>query len=640
MPMTMGALIEDEEDLILAAAFSPQQVNEITGTRGPDVLTGTPGPDLIRGLAGDDQISGRGGDDELHGGRGNDELHGGPGHDRIFGGLGNDRIFGGRGPDVLDGGAGRNELTGGPGADTFRFTIIPSNEQNIDRVLDFDPAADRFNLRPLLPGFQAGDDFSQFVQFTPLDVDTRLAVDPNGAGNFQPIALLSNVLIAALPASQLGLPGPRPGTDFTIASTNPAGVAGNGVSYIPSLSADGRLVSFASSATNFIADDTPTFDVFVKDLQSGAIERVSETAQGVGGNAGSFSSAISADGARVAFDSLANNFPGDPNPSLDQRDAFIADRSDGSLRFVSIENNTFATLPSLSADGTRVAFQATATGRAETPDPAGPSIPRIFVRDLTDGSLIEASTSAGGQSANDLSLFSDISANGRFVAFDSGASNLVPDDANPTFDVFRKNIETGRIALVSIDADGSQDPGRPASAPSISADGRFVAFQTTARLVEDDFDNVLDVYWKDMRTGEIVLVSRSAAGVKGNDESLSPSISDDGNLIAFRSAASNLVPGDDNGVHDIFVKNLTTGDILRFEVAGDTSGLALVQAMSLLRPSLSGDGTTVAFSDQIEVAAGTVVAGQVAVAPVEFGAGAVGLASLDPLLAPQDVVSL
>jgi Tol biopolymer transport system component len=237
------------------------------------------------------------------------------------------------------------------------------------------------------------------------------------------------------------------------------------------------------------------------------------------------------------------------------------------------------------------------------------------VRDLSDGSLIEVSVSADGQNfANGASFRPEISANGEFVVFDSVADNLLTTaDTNPFADIYIKSLVDGSIRLVSADGDGNQGFDSMLN-PTVSADGRFVAFETEFGMLSDDTNGTWDVYLKDMQTGELQLISQSEAGVLGDGASHGASISDDGRFIAFRSAASNLVEDDGNGAgFDILVKDVQTGALQYFEVLDDGGG-----NWSLLEPSLSGDGQFVAYTDQVTSAAdGSLTGGQVVVAPVD-----------------------
>jgi Tol biopolymer transport system component len=156
-------------------------------------------------------------------------------------------------------------------------------------------------------------------------------------------------------------------------------------------------------------------------------------------------------------------------------------------------------------------------------------------RDLQTGVITRVSEDAAGAQGNWSSDNPSLSADGRFVAFQSIASNLVAGDTNGTGDVFVKDLQTGAITRVSTEGAGS---------PSISADGRFVAFASNAdNLVPGDTNGFTDVFVKDLQTGAITRVSLDAAGAQGNSHSSSPSLSADGRLVAFWSYANNLVAG-------------------------------------------------------------------------------------------------
>ena len=146
------------------------------------------------------------------------------------------------------------------------------------------------------------------------------------------------------------------------------------------------------------------------------------------------------------------------------------------------------------------------------------------------------------------SAVASISADGRYVAFISDASNLVPGDTNGVTDIFVYDRQTGTIERVSVAADGTQGNGGSCQ-PSISADGRYVAFSSYAsNLVPGDTNGISDVFVYDRQTDTIERVSVAADGTQGNSYSWQPaSISADGRYVAFSSFASNLVPGDTNG---------------------------------------------------------------------------------------------
>jgi TolB protein len=202
------------------------------------------------------------------------------------------------------------------------------------------------------------------------------------------------------------------------------------------------------------------------------------------------------------------------------------------------------------------------------------------------------SVSGGGNEGNDHSNTPSISVNGRFVAFDSRASNLVRSDGNDLSDVFVRDVKTGRTRLVSVGVEGADANGSSYFA-SVSAGGRFVAFVSGAsNLVRGDSNRRDDVFVRDLNTGETRLVSIGLSGAPANGrKSLQPSISANGRLVAFRSYASNLVAGDTNGRSDVFVRDLDRGQTWRVSVR---SNGAQANDQSLY-PSISADGRFVAF---------------------------------------------
>ncbi|KKS17517.1 MAG: WD40 domain protein beta Propeller, partial [candidate division WWE3 bacterium GW2011_GWB1_41_6] len=177
---------------------------------------------------------------------------------------------------------------------------------------------------------------------------------------------------------------------------------------------------------------------------------------------------------------------------------------------------------------------------------------------LNTGEITRVSVATDGTAGNMRSGSSDISSDGRYVVFSSYATNLVPNDTNGAFDIFIHDKETLETSLVSVSSSGAQG-GNDSTNPSISSDGRFVAFSSYAyNLVPDNWDIAPDVYVHDRETGETSRVSVSSDGVGGNDWSVLPSISVDGTLVAFASLSNNLVIDDDNGNWDIFVHDRLT----------------------------------------------------------------------------------
>jgi Tol biopolymer transport system component len=238
---------------------------------------------------------------------------------------------------------------------------------------------------------------------------------------------------------------------------------------------------------------------------------------------------------------------------------------------------------SVSADGRYVAFSSYDSNLVEGDTNSAYD---VFVRDREMGTTERVSVDSGGNQANKDSVHPLISADGRYVAFSSAAANLVPDDTNGHGDVFVHDRETGITGRVSVDGNGNQGNSYSGS-PSISADGRYVVFASKAtNLVPGDTNGLTDIFLHDTHGGVTDLVSVSSGGEQANWECGYPFISADGRLVAFLSRANNLAPDTPNsGYYKIFVRNRETGST---EVAVASSGF-------YYSPSFSADGRYVAF---------------------------------------------
>lgn len=209
----------------------------------------------------------------------------------------------------------------------------------------------------------------------------------------------------------------------------------------------------------------------------------------------------------------------------------------------------------------------------------------------SQSTTLRASVDSSGAQANKRSWYCDVSADGRFVAFESEATNLVPGDTNNVFDVFVHDLLTGVTERVSVNAAGVQGDFLSAR-PALSADGRFVAFMSLATNLDPaDTNNKYDVYVRDRMLGVVERVSVSSSGAQVSRDSDWPTISGDGRYVAFWSEAINLVPGDTNGVPDVFLRDRTTSTTTRVSVA---SGGVQGNDRSLY-PRLSRDGSRVIF---------------------------------------------
>lgn len=348
------------------------------------------------------------------------------------------------------------------------------------------------------------------------------------------------------------------------------GMQADGSSFLPSISVDGRYITFYSEASNLVPGDTNGMaDIFVHDRQTGETSRVSVASDGTQGNNHSFASSFSADARYVVFHSQASNLvPGDTNGMAD---VFVHDRQTEQTSRISIASSGTQGIgdseyPSISADGRYIAFQSGANNLV--PGDTNNALD-IFIHDRQTGQTNRISLASNGMQADDSSYFPSISADGRYVTFLSLASNLVPGDTNGWDDIFVHDQQTGQTSRISVASDGSQG-NNYSSWPVISADGRYVSFWSEANnLVPGDNNDSRDVFVHDRQTEQINRVSVASDGTQGNDHSVSYRISADGRYVVFGSDATNLVPDDTNGQTDIFVHDQQTGETSRVSIASD-----------------------------------------------------------------------
>ncbi|HRQ73481.1 MAG TPA: GC-type dockerin domain-anchored protein [Phycisphaerales bacterium] len=214
----------------------------------------------------------------------------------------------------------------------------------------------------------------------------------------------------------------------------------------------------------------------------------------------------------------------------------------------------------------------------------------IFVRDMATGAVDRVSVSSAGGQTNDVSGEASISDDGRFVAFYSVATNLVPDDTNGYWDIFVHDRATGETTRVNLGPDGAQGNGH-SRYPSISGDGRFIAYRSSATNLVPGGSTAGHVFVFDRIAGETSIVSRSSDGEPGDAPSDTPSVSYDGRYIAFHSHATNLVPDDTNGRRDVFVRDTVLGTTVRasLPVGGENDDRAGEY------PRITGSGRFVAY---------------------------------------------
>ena len=378
----------------------------------------------------------------------------------------------------------------------------------------------------------------------------------------------------------------------TRASVSSGGIQANDSARNASVSADGRSVVFESLATNLAASDTNLdYDVFVRDQFANQTLCASVDSAGTVGNSVSLDPRISGDGSRVVFRSFANNLVS--NDTNSRYDVFLHDFATGQTSRLSL-SSTGAQLPqdsgapAISGDGRFAAFVTNALVLSGD----GNGVEDVFVVELATGVVRCASVQSGGSFAlGGASGAPAFSADGRYVAFESAATNLVPGDTNGWTDVFVHDFQTNTTQRVSVDSGGAQVFGLSKSA-QLSADGRHVAFDSSAQALDpNDTNGYTDVFVRDLLLGTIERVSLDSGGQQANSPSAWASISGDGRFVAFESSATNLVPGDTNTDTDVFVHDRTSGLTQRASVS--TAGAEGSRDSHV--PRLSSDGRVVVF---------------------------------------------
>lgn len=341
--------------------------------------------------------------------------------------------------------------------------------------------------------------------------------------------------LLALPVAALLCGTSLAQSNFAV-SVDSTGAFGNDFSYYSLISADGRYVVFQSESSNLVSNDSNgRYDIFRHDLETRTTELVSVRRNGNGSaNNLGLSPDVSGDGRYVVWESNASNVvPGDTNGTWD-----------------------------------------------------------VFLRDMSTGTNERLSLTSAGAQATDRSGGPRITPDGRFVVFESDAA-LVPNDGNGQKDVYRLDRQTGTLDLVSVTQAGALGNGWSYHG-DVSDDGRYVAFTSGAdNFAANDTNGTVDMFWKDMATGELRRVNVSSSGAQANGESTWPYVSGDGSTIVFCSRGSSLVPGDSNGNWDLFAHDIATSTTERLNVRPNGN-----QANSYVRSpcSVSTDGRFVLFA--------------------------------------------
>ena len=379
-------------------------------------------------------------------------------------------------------------------------------------------------------------------------------------------------------------------------------------SFRPWVSGDGRFVAFDSDSAALVAGDTNRVrDIFIHDNGAHTVTQVSVGTGGQQPNGDSQRPTLSGDGRYVAFWSEADNLvEGDTNGVPD---AFVYDRDTNVTRRVSVgpggvQANGQSARPVISADGNLVAFESAASNLLETGVLGSSSDTNkandVFVHDISRRETVRVSLASDGSQAVGDSERPSISPDGRFVAYQSEGA-LEPSDENQARDVYVRDLASGAMERVSLGWGGTEGDAGSFS-PSLSHDGRYVAFWSNARnLVSDDTNGAADVFVRDRASGTTERVSLGSGGTEGDGNSSDPAISPDGRYVAFWSAATDLVADDTNDVRDVFLVDRTDHRVERVSLASDGDQ----GDGDSFSPNIGGGGHLVAFDS----AATTLVTG-------------------------------
>jgi Tol biopolymer transport system component len=489
----------------------------------------------------------------------------------------------------------------------LRFAVIDTRTTG-------DPRGFRIDIHLSTDGIFGNDDDMLFyidggvispgevVEFGPINVH----IPGNFAGTYffvaqvrWPTPELSNSRVyAPRDISRLTiLPSTFPET--TAVSVNPnTGFTGNNASDLPSMSRDGRYVVFASDASDLVPGDTNNVrDIFVRDTQTNEVTRVSVSSGGIQANGASDNPAISADGRYVVFQSNATNLvQGDTNGVTD---IFLHDRATRLTTRVSTssagqQGNQASLLPSVSEGGRFVVFESGATNFSPL---ATNRVVQVYLKDTATGTLTllsQANNAAGNLESNT----ARISADGRYVVFSTRASNLLPGDTNGFRDIVRAQnpILWGAAHL---DAVSTPDPATGTSLagnngdsyhPALNRDGSVVVFASDAsNLVIGDTNLVegpggvptpsrfTDIFLRDFNTGALELISRTHTGESANERSEWPTLSDDGQIVAFETRATNLIYPTRTRSDGVQITNIYEDPIWRFSDTNNSADIYLVR---------------------------------------------------------------
>ena len=387
----------------------------------------------------------------------------------------------------------------------------------------------------------------------------------------------------------------------TVLSVTTAG-APSALAFAGGLSADGRYATFSSNDGDLVpGDNNDAFDVFRRDLVRGVTVRVSvpvsgRTSTDTSGGQGSRAPSISADGRFVAFTSASTNLTAataSGGPHLYVRDMQLGKTVLVDVTPSGAPSNGYPQNPSISADGTRVAFTSYAPDlvSGDTNDRTD-----VFVRDLTAGTTRRVNvTPAGKQSTDDIYDVS-ISGDGRYVAF-SSASPLGTGTSNGSKQIFVRDLQANTLKAVSRSAGGALG-NDDSFGPTLSGDGSRITFTTQASNLTSPARTGGGALLRDLTTGKTTLLDVTPAGTASSSPAFSPVLSSNGKAAVFYSAATDLTADDTNGKVDLFERDLSTGTttLVSLSPRGDQLPTG---AQTTVPAALSADGGTVVFTGRL-----------------------------------------
>ncbi len=402
------------------------------------------------------------------------------------------------------------------------------------------------------------------------------------AGNVSTVNLQVTLVVAAAAA-----------VNPFLVSKNEQGQVGDNGSYRPALDDTGHTIGFHSDASNLVPNDTNFLsDVFVYNRNASTMSLVSMSSTGVQGNGGSFRPSLSRDGQYVTYHSDSNNLV--PNDFNSLTDVFFYDRMNTTTTRISMglngaEPNGPSSRGVLSGNGQVVAFESWANNLVANDFN---NVQDVFVYDRVAATTSRVCVDSQGQESNGECSRAFLDETGNIVVFESLGSNLVLNDFNSVADVFVHDRLTGETTLVSRSSTGEEANGE-SGRPSVSGDGRYVVYQSLAsNLVPDDTNFVQDVFLYDRQTGETIRISVNSVGEEADGESSRSRISHDGRFVTYSSRATNLVPGNTFFfLSNIFVYDRLTGVTTQVSMAPDGTD----PNSDSLRPAISGNGQKVAF---------------------------------------------